>query len=99
MPSWERRRCWGAEPYPGRAARVAVLPSRWRWVAPPCLLYAADGTTVAPKLAGVQWIYADRLKRLRELGFMVAYGSLRGPDGPERVQAFGQYIVPVVSDW
>ncbi len=27
-------------------------------VAPPCLLYAVDSTIVAPKLAGVQWIYA-----------------------------------------
>ena len=27
-------------------------------VAPPCLLYAVDSTIVAPKLAGVQWVYA-----------------------------------------
>lgn len=27
-------------------------------VAPPCLLYAIDSTIVAPKMAGVQWIYA-----------------------------------------
>ncbi|MCX4149976.1 MULTISPECIES: MaoC family dehydratase N-terminal domain-containing protein [Paraburkholderia] len=27
-------------------------------VAPPCILYAVDGTVVAPKLSGVQWIYA-----------------------------------------
>ena len=27
-------------------------------VAPPCILYALDGTVVAPKLAGVQWLYA-----------------------------------------
>ena len=27
-------------------------------LAPPCLLYAVDSTIVAPKLAGVQWIYA-----------------------------------------
>ncbi|MDP6832856.1 MAG: MaoC family dehydratase N-terminal domain-containing protein [Alphaproteobacteria bacterium] len=26
--------------------------------APPCILYAVDSTIVAPKLAGVQWIYA-----------------------------------------
>ncbi len=26
--------------------------------APPCILYAVDGTVVAPKLPGVQWIYA-----------------------------------------
>lgn len=27
-------------------------------VAPPCILYAVDNTVVAPKLPGVQWIYA-----------------------------------------
>ena len=27
-------------------------------MAPPCILYAVDSTIVAPKLAGVQWIYA-----------------------------------------
>ena len=27
-------------------------------VAPPCILYAVDMTIVAPKLSGVQWIYA-----------------------------------------
>lgn len=33
--------------------------SRWgAIIAPPCILYAVDNTVVAPKLAGVQWIYA-----------------------------------------
>ncbi|MGE3301712.1 MAG: MaoC family dehydratase N-terminal domain-containing protein [Hyphomonadaceae bacterium] len=27
-------------------------------LAPPCILYAVDSTIVAPKLAGVQWVYA-----------------------------------------
>lgn len=27
-------------------------------IAPPCILYAVDSTIVAPKLSGVQWIYA-----------------------------------------
>ena len=27
-------------------------------IAPPCILYAVDGTVVAPKLQGVQWLYA-----------------------------------------
>lgn len=27
-------------------------------VAPPCILYAVDNTVIAPKLQGVQWIYA-----------------------------------------
>ncbi len=34
------------------ASPVGALP------APPCLLYAIDSTIVAPKLPGVQWIYA-----------------------------------------
>ena len=29
-----------------------------RLIAPPCLLYALDSTIIAPKLPGVQWIYA-----------------------------------------
>jgi acyl dehydratase len=29
-----------------------------RILAPPCILYAVDNTVVAPKLPGVQWIYA-----------------------------------------
>jgi len=33
--------------------------SRWgAIIAPPCILYAVDSTIVAPKLQGVQWIYA-----------------------------------------
>lgn len=33
--------------------------SRWgAIIAPPCFLYAVDYTVVAPKLSGVQWIYA-----------------------------------------
>lgn len=33
--------------------------SRWKCqLAPPCFLYAVDYTVVAPKLPGVQWIYA-----------------------------------------
>jgi acyl dehydratase len=27
-------------------------------IAPPCILYAVDSTIVAPKLSGVQWVYA-----------------------------------------
>jgi len=36
---------------------AAMTPSG-RLQAPPCLLYGVDSTIVAPKLAGVQWIYA-----------------------------------------
>lgn len=41
----------------------------------------------------------ERLQRLHALGFTVAYGSLRGPDGPQRVEAFGRHVLPVVSQW
>jgi len=39
---------------PDYAARTEAGAS----LAPPCLLYAVDSTIVAPKLPGVQWIYA-----------------------------------------
>ncbi|MGV3768764.1 MAG: FAS1-like dehydratase domain-containing protein [Sphingobium phenoxybenzoativorans] len=39
--------------------RDYAAQSPWgRIIAPPCLLYAVDNTVVAPKLPGVQWIYA-----------------------------------------
>lgn len=39
--------------------RDYAAASPWgRIVAPPCILYAVDNTVVAPKLPGVQWIYA-----------------------------------------
>jgi acyl dehydratase len=42
---------WTDEQYAGR--------TRWgQRLAPPCFLYAVDYTVVAPKLPGVQWIYA-----------------------------------------
>ncbi len=42
---------WVDEDYARAAPAGSVL-------APPCLLYAVDSTIVAPKLPGVQWIYA-----------------------------------------
>ena len=36
---------------------AAASPAR-TLLAPPCILYAVDSTIVAPKLPGVQWIYA-----------------------------------------
>lgn len=42
---------WWDEDY-GKNSSVGTL------LAPPSFLYAVDGTTVAPKMAGVQWIYA-----------------------------------------
>ena len=39
---------------PGYAAKSSV----GGLIAPPCILYALDSTIIAPKLPGVQWIYA-----------------------------------------
>ena len=36
----------------------AVASSVGSLIAPPCILYALDSTIIAPKLPGVQWIYA-----------------------------------------
>lgn len=36
----------------------AAASPHGRIAAPPCILYSVDNTVVAPKLAGVQWIYA-----------------------------------------
>ncbi len=41
----------------------------------------------------------DRLRELHDLGVTVATGSLRGPDGPERVAAYGEHIIPEISTW
>jgi acyl dehydratase len=42
---------WFDEDYAAAAPAGGIL-------APPCILYAVDSTIVAPKLPGVQWIYA-----------------------------------------
>ena len=42
---------WLDEDYAARSPAGGI-------VAPPCILYAVDMTIVAPKLSGVQWIYA-----------------------------------------
>jgi F420-dependent oxidoreductase-like protein len=41
----------------------------------------------------------DRLRALHDLGFTVATGSLRGPDGPSLVAAYGEHIIPEISTW
>ncbi len=41
----------------------------------------------------------DRLRELHDLGVTVATGSLRGPDGPEHVAAYGEHIIPEISTW
>jgi F420-dependent oxidoreductase-like protein len=40
-----------------------------------------------------------RLRVLHDLGFTVATGSLRGPGGPESVEAYGKYIIPEIKSW
>src|SRR5438309_6782239 len=41
----------------------------------------------------------DRLREMADLGITVATGSLRGPDGPENVAAYGEHIIPEISTW
>jgi F420-dependent oxidoreductase-like protein len=41
----------------------------------------------------------SQLRELHDLGITVAVGSLRGPDGPERIAAFGEHIIPEISAW
>jgi F420-dependent oxidoreductase-like protein len=40
-----------------------------------------------------------RLRDMRDLGITLAVGSLRGPDGPERVAAFGEHVIPEIASW
>ena len=41
----------------------------------------------------------QRLRQLHDLGITVATGSLRGPDGPDRVAAYGKHIIPEIKNW
>jgi alkanesulfonate monooxygenase len=41
----------------------------------------------------------DRLRGLHDLGITVATGSLRGPDGPDYVAAYGEHVIPEISGW
>jgi len=41
----------------------------------------------------------DQLRGMHDLGITVATGSLRGPDGPECVAAYGEHIIPEISTW
>jgi alkanesulfonate monooxygenase len=52
----------------------------------------APGGEGADKMLG-------QLRELHDLGITVAVGSLRGPDGPERIAAFGEHIIPEISAW
>jgi len=41
----------------------------------------------------------SRLRGLHELGVTVVTGSVPGDDGPDRVAAYGEYIIPEISKW
>ena len=41
----------------------------------------------------------EDLRGLHDLGVTMATGSLRGPDGPELVAAYGEHIIPEISRW
>jgi len=41
----------------------------------------------------------DRLREMHGMGFTVVTGSLRGPDGPGLVAAYGEHIIPEISTW
>ena len=40
-----------------------------------------------------------QLRELHNLGITVATGSMRGPDGPETVAAYGKHIIPEIATW
>jgi F420-dependent oxidoreductase-like protein len=40
-----------------------------------------------------------RLREMHDLGITVATGSLRGPDGPGRVAALGEHVIPEIAAW
>jgi F420-dependent oxidoreductase-like protein len=62
-----------------------------------------EKTALTPFDLGRNGESADRmlndLRALHELGITVATGSLRGPAGPETVEAYGRYIIPEISTW
>jgi len=62
-----------------------------------------EKTAITPFELGKDGSGADkmlaRLREMHELGITLATGSLRGPDGPELVAAYGEHIIPVISAW
>jgi F420-dependent oxidoreductase-like protein len=40
-----------------------------------------------------------QLREMHDLGITLAVGSLRGPDGPELVAAYGEHIIPEIAAW
>lgn len=59
---------------------------------------AVTSFELGPKGEGVGPML-ERLRELHELGFTVATGSLRGPDAPSTVAAYGEHILPVIAEW
>jgi F420-dependent oxidoreductase-like protein len=41
----------------------------------------------------------DQLRAMHDIGITVATGSVRGPDGPDLVAAYGEHIIPEISTW
>jgi F420-dependent oxidoreductase-like protein len=41
----------------------------------------------------------ERLRSLHDLGVTLATGSLRGPDGPASVAAYGAQVIPEIAKW
>ncbi len=64
---------------------------------------AIEKTAITPFELGANGEGADKmldqLRELHDLGITVATGSLRGPDGPEHVAAYGKHIIPEISTW
>ncbi|GAA5195726.1 LLM class F420-dependent oxidoreductase [Rugosimonospora acidiphila] len=62
-----------------------------------------EKTVMVPFELGKKGEGADKLlaqlREVHELGFTVATGSLRGPDGPELVAAYGEHIIPEIANW
>jgi F420-dependent oxidoreductase-like protein len=62
-----------------------------------------EKTAMAPFEIGADGEGADKLlaelRALHDLGVTLATGSLRGPDGPRTVAAYGEHIIPEISTW
>jgi F420-dependent oxidoreductase-like protein len=64
---------------------------------------AIEKTSIIPFELGHDGEGADKmlaqLREMHDLGITLAVGSLRGPDGPENVAAYGEHIIPEISAW
>ena len=62
-----------------------------------------EKTAMAPFSLGPSGEGADEmlehLRGLHQQGITLATGSLRGPDGPATVAAYGEHVIPEISKW